>query len=713
MEGSTLEGRRGSAAGPAPRGGVAAVLAAPGAGGWLLALLLACCAYAAFASGATTVPEESRLQAGIAAALVLGGIGAAAGALGAARSPLAWAGAGLLALFGLWSALSVGWSLAPDVGWLASNRAIAYAIVVALALLCAPAVRGAPAAFAVGFTVIALAVALYALGGKIAPQLTLGPVDLDHASDFSRLRAPLGYWNALGLLLVMATPPCIWVAASPRARGVVRVLSLLALELLIVAASLTYSRGAVVAYGVALAAMVIGGPSRLRRLAAGGLTPLFAAAPVAFAFSRPDLADDGVAAAQRVDDGRLLGLILLGSLLALAGVAWIAGWIERRARWTPRRSRVVWRALALAAVLGALAGVGLLATSERGLTGTASEEWRVFKQPHEVTNDPERLVSSNSSNRWTWWREAVGAFSDKPLVGWGAGSFPILHSLYREHFTQVRSAHSAPLQFLAEGGLIGAGLGLGGIGLLIAAAVVGVRRARGGERDARLALLAAGCAWAVHCLYDWDWEIPAVTLPALIALAIAAAPYGPVSATASRRKASARIPGGALLAGATALVAAAVCASAALPSLAQDRRLDAELVSGNDQASLDRAASNAALAHKLDPFAVDPLFASADVALRRGDSVAAQQFLEQAVRVQPDNARVWSRLLQFELQGRVGGNTEKVVGGVVRTNPLKLTRSRGFFSQLVFILQVPASSSPTAYGTPPVEPRANPASKPG
>lgn len=704
MEGSTLDPRSRAAAGApaAPLKGIAAALAAPGVGGWLLALLLACCAYAAFASGATAVPDESRLQAGIAAALVLAGLGLATGSLGAARSRLAWAGAGLLAAFALWSAISVGWSPAPDVGWLASNRAMAYAIATAAALVCAPAVRGAPVAFAAGFTLIALCVALYALGGKLAPGLELGPVSLDHTADFSRLRAPIGYWNALGLLLVMATPACIWVAASPKARSGLRLAALLALEILLVALALTYSRGALLAYVLVVAVMVAGGPVRLRRLAVGLVVPIFAAAPIAFVLSRPDLADNGVALAQRSDDGQLLAIVLAGSLLLLAGAARIAGGIERRTRWSERRSRVTCRALAIAAA-ALVCSAGVLATSERGLGGTVSEEWDKFKQPHAISNDPDRLVSTNSSNRWIWWREAAGAASDKPVAGWGAGSFPTVHLLYREHFTEVSSAHSVPLQFLAEGGVVGAALGLAGIGLLLAAAVKRVRRSRGGERDARLALLTAGCAWAFHCFYDWDWEIPAVTLPALLALAIASAPYGPVGGRAGRG--TRRIPGGSLLAGATALVAVALCISAALPSLAEDRRLDALAEVGDDKASLEKARADAALARKLNPFAVNPLYASADIALRSDDDAAATGYLAEAARHFPETVGPWARLLQLQLQGRGTVPLEQlplVVERLIRGNPLNAGSQLPYFSRLLFSAQVGPDSSPSAYGTPPV-----------
>ena len=59
---------------------------------------------------------------------------------------------------------------------------------------------------------------------------------------------------------------------------------------------------------------------------------------------------------------------------------------------------------------------------------------RRFDRP----SDPGRLSELSSSHRWDWWQEAAGAAWDRPLTGHGAGSFPLLHALYREHDVEVR-----------------------------------------------------------------------------------------------------------------------------------------------------------------------------------------------------------------------------------------------------------------------------------
>ena len=115
---------------------------------------------------------------------------------------MALAGLALLAGFAAWSGLSIAWSIAPDQSWLELNRALAYGLVAALALVLGSSLPRAAERVALGYLAIATAVALYALGGKLFPWLEIpGILDLDHADRFSRLRAPLGYWNALGLVV--------------------------------------------------------------------------------------------------------------------------------------------------------------------------------------------------------------------------------------------------------------------------------------------------------------------------------------------------------------------------------------------------------------------------------------------------------------------------------------------------------------------------------
>src|SRR5918999_486828 len=383
----------------------------------LLGALLAAVAFALFSGGAIEIPAETRMQSGIAVLGLLCVLGLCRGVLAPGRAPLAWSGVALLTAFGVWCALSISWSVAPDESWLTG----------------------------LGLAGIAVAVALYAVGGKIVPGLHIGPIDLNPGDRFARLREPIDYWNALALICVMATPVCIWQAASRRASPSTRVGAVLALGVLILTAALTYSRGAAIAYAVVLAIMVGAGPRRLTRLGVG-LGAVAATTPaMVLAFERHDLSSSGVSLAERADDGALLGIALVATLALLGLIVSELIRLEPRLRWGPRPARRAWAALGVLAAGLALLGVVAVALSERGLTGEISHQIDEFSEPQgRPGNTPERLISSNSSNRYIWWQEAAGAFDDRPLAGWGGGPFPPLHSLFRRYRAPTRSAHSLP-----------------------------------------------------------------------------------------------------------------------------------------------------------------------------------------------------------------------------------------------------------------------------
>src|SRR5690242_8951202 len=79
--------------------------------------------YAMFASGAIDIPQETRLQVGI-ALLSLAALGALLFGRGLriAGVPGAGIGIALLAGFAAWTALSITWSISPDQSWLWANR---------------------------------------------------------------------------------------------------------------------------------------------------------------------------------------------------------------------------------------------------------------------------------------------------------------------------------------------------------------------------------------------------------------------------------------------------------------------------------------------------------------------------------------------------------------------------------------------------------------
>jgi O-Antigen ligase len=669
----------------------------------LLVALVALLAYAAFAHGAARQPGEAWLEAALAALALAAAASALFGRAGRLRAPrAAWWGVGLLALFAAWSGISLAWSIAPDRTGEELNRAIAYALAAGIAIAIGTSVPRAIERFAAGWLLVATAVALYALGGKVVPGLHLHPLfDLDHTNAVARLRAPLEYWNALALVCALGVPVALRVATDATRRDRTRLAAMLDAYVLLLVVGLTYSRGGILAVLVAGAVVTIAGAPRLRGLLTLALAGAATAIPLALAFTRTGLKANGAPLAMRIHEGRILGAAVLACGLVLLGAGIAALHAERRIGWTRTRHRRAWQVLGAVAVLAVVLAVAGLAASSRGLTGSVSHAVDDFTTVKENSQfDPVRLVSTNSGNRWVWWKEAAGAWSDRPLAGWGAGSFALLHKRYRTDQLPVTQAHSVPLQALAETGLIGALLLYGALAALLAGALARLTALPAGrERDLAGALVAAAVAWVVHGAYDWDWNIPAVTLPALAMLAVVAArPRTPATTTTLPVRDEARIAGRELGLAAATVAAAAVLVSAALPAFA-DSKADgaANEAAAATPAALESAAARAGLASRLDPLAVRPLFVAAAIEEGRGRLLTARADLLEAADRNPQDPDVWLRLagLALRLADRDGfARAAQRALALDPANPQAV-----LLAARAVAAQAPPASSATAVGT--------------
>src|SRR5689334_213460 len=125
----------------------------------LVAALLALCAYAAFARGGVGLPRETWLEIGVAlVAAVVAGAWLGARSVRPVADPLAVAGAALLLAYAAWVGLSLLWSVAPEDTWQSFNRAFAYVLVVACALVAGSVTPRAIERVAAAWLIVALAV---------------------------------------------------------------------------------------------------------------------------------------------------------------------------------------------------------------------------------------------------------------------------------------------------------------------------------------------------------------------------------------------------------------------------------------------------------------------------------------------------------------------------------------------------------------------------
>jgi O-antigen ligase len=192
------------------------------------------------------------------------------------------------------------------------------------------------------------------------------------------------------------------------------------------------------------------------------------------------------------------GLLVLLLLVAIsAGAALGASTLIVRGRTgdlgLSRRTRMIPPALVTVALVAFIA------------IGTA--RWA----PARVSGGADRLITTNSI-RYAYWRVAVDAFTAEPIRGVGAGGWVTWWVREQPLEPPAQDAHSLPLQTLAE-------LGLVGMELLIAFLCGVALAGRDGLQVAPRVVAGpiAGCVvYLAHAPLDWDWEMPAVTLVAIV-----------------------------------------------------------------------------------------------------------------------------------------------------------------------------------------------------
>jgi O-antigen ligase len=136
---------------------------------------------------------------------------------------------------------------------------------------------------------------------------------------------------------------------------------------------------------------------------------------------------------------------------------------------------------------------------------------------HESSASPQlrpgtgRYATLNSS-RYSYWKVALRAFGDEPLRGVGAGGWAVYWLRDRTINDFAQDAHSLELQTLAELGVIG--------GVLLLIFLGGVALAARDAQRAAPALatgpIAGFVVYVAHSPLDWDWQMPAVTLIAIV-----------------------------------------------------------------------------------------------------------------------------------------------------------------------------------------------------
>jgi hypothetical protein len=546
--------------------------------------------------------------------------------------------AGLLGAFAAWSVLSLWWTDAAAATWAEAGRAATY-----FGILCTGLAlrrdQSAARSIAAAVTTALTLLAILALASRLFPALfpAGGAEVLMDAGDTARLSYPVGYWNALAAVAIMAVPLLVAYAGcstTPQSR----LLAMAGLPPVLLTAYLTFSRAGIL-FALVAAAVLLALTGQRARVLVALVTGLIAGAvTVAVALAMPALVQGEHSPEAEALGIRLLVVVALVSIVAGFAHEALHRLIARRGpapEGIPRRTAIGVLAVAAVALL-----VGAVAL---GVPGRAMDAWEPFKDPNislsEGAGADARLAAVSGNGRYQYWQAALAEGASKPLTGHGAGSFEGWWLRHRPFNTFVQTAHSAYLQAFGEVGLVGALLL---IALVVVVLLGGVRRSLALERLDRTvaAAVAAACtAFAFWAGIDWLWQVAVV--PAAFLLLGASVLGRPEPGTGPPRW-----PTRAL--GALAALAALVVVAIPLVATAQLEASRAAARAGDFGAALGHAQA----ARAVEPWSAPAALQEGLVQERRGEPVAALLAAHQAAELEPLGWENW--LVVSRLEGQNG-----------------------------------------------------------
>jgi hypothetical protein len=484
---------------------------------------------------------------------------------------------------------------------------------------------------------------LYALGTRLLPDRLSSPT----AFAANRLETPIGYWNGLAMATVLAILLALGVAT--RGRTVAgRATGGCVLPVLLPTLYFTFSRGSWIVLGLALLALLAFDCRRLQLVTVSALVAAPAALAVWLAWRSSALGTTGGTVTATTHDGHRLAVFV--GLLAVAGfcVAAAALIVERRV-WGGVGFRRVYGGILVAVGIAALA-VALAHAGDP--SKLVRRGWHSFTAPPTQVsagqNESKRLFSLSNNGRIELWRAAWQEAQAHPVLGGGAGSYASWWLAHRKSTQQVRDAHSLYLQTFAELGAVGLAL------LVLALAIpIGVAfRAR--RRPLVPFAFAAYLAWVLHAAGDWDWQLPGVTLPAvLIGAALLISARGE---TGSPIREPLRLA--AVAAAGLAVVVACLMVLGNVPLT--------QASSAADAARWLESARDAQKAERWLPWSGEPwrLLGEAELALRNRS--AARRGLLTALTKEPQNWQLW-----FDLSAAEKGTASaRALRRAAQLNPL-------------------------------------------
>jgi hypothetical protein len=528
-----------------------------------------------------------------------------------------------------WTFASLLWS--PNMGdaWLGAGQTLLYLL--AFWLVVVNVAMGASRRWAL---------AASALGPAIVAAITLPALasQLEYFFDNSRLIGTVGYYNGEAAFLLVPFWVAVYLGGSPSVTPLLRGAVLAGAVLSVDLAVLTQSRGAMAAMVASLPVFFLISGQRLRGLLA--LIPVAIALYVAF----PGL--NGVYLAFLGQEAPVEGLLALvlptvwltAALVGLYGLCW--GLVDRR--WRPPDSVVrIAGGIALAGCMVFLvAGTVILIERSGDPAALVRQEWEAFKADDGTGQDQSRYLSASGSGRYALWQVAWKDFAMHPVLGVGTQNYEATYYQLRErNVGPVRQPHMLPLEVLGERGIIGGALFLGFLGTCLGTGLRKRFRNLRSEGKAQVgALVAAIVYWFAHSSADWFWQMPAVTLPAIVYLALLVSPWRKVEPAP---EASGRLFGWSLRAGGAGV--ALLTVAVVFPLYVSDHYLERSRAATDPSEGLAMVEQ----AQRFNP--VDPRLPEreAELAIETTDWDRVENAYDRAIRLNPQHYAPYMFLATF------------------------------------------------------------------
>lgn len=524
---------------------------------------------------------------------------------------------GAFASYAAWTFASILWSANKGAAWNGAGQTLLYLLAfwAAVSLFCSGASRR---------WVFAASV----LGPASVAALTLHALPERHEDllPYGRLLGTVGYSNGAAAFVLVPFWAAVYLAGSRRVHVLVRCASLASAALALEVAVLTQSRGAALAMVLSLPVYFALSGQRLSGLLA--LAPL--AAVLMFAF--PDLnavyaayaaGRDPAASLENAIPTVWLSVVLAGAYALVWG---LVDRVWRPPEWAVRLAGGT--ALAVVA-LGLLVGAFAFVDRTGDPVAFAGERWEDFKANDSNKQEQSRYLSASGSGRYALWDAALEGFRKHPVAGVGAHNYEATYYRLRDApALYARQPHSLPLEVLVERGLVGGALFYA---LLLTCFTAGLR-ARfgrlGSEGKAQVGAATAAVAyWFAHSSVEWFWQLPAVTFPAVVYLAMLAAPWRNSPRRDEESRASSR------LARAAGVTVGVLALAAIVPLYASDLYLQRSY----DATSAARALPLVERAQALNPVNPRLFTREAELAIETGDWERVERAYADAIRLNPDH----------------------------------------------------------------------------